>query len=208
MTWGLPPERVAYEGDATAAATLVASGTGYRHPDRPLFHTLDNGPPAGWGPPAYYRPKAIEQLIGNPARIPDGILFMHGRRAASGPVRLLVVTVGSTEVYPDGTHHVGCGASVFEPASWTAGSVVSRKLSPLALREHYVLLPVWGKLRLCVFAGQPDPLDASRFTIRFDLDGKEGTIEGRLGDDDGVTFVVRNGPPPLVRRSPSSLGGS
>src|SRR5690349_17969046 len=53
MAWSLPADRVVYEGDGVAAASLVASGAGYRHPIRPPFHTPDNGPPAGWGPPAY-----------------------------------------------------------------------------------------------------------------------------------------------------------
>jgi hypothetical protein len=38
------------------------------------------------------------------------------------------------------------------------------------------------------YAGQPDPADASHFTIGYDLDGRHGTIHGRLKDNGTVEF--------------------
>ena len=43
-----------------------------------------------------------------------------------------------------------------------------------------------GGHALRIFAGQPDPADASRFTIHFEMDGKAGVLVGRLTDDDTV----------------------
>ena len=45
-----------------------------------------------------------------------------------------------------------------------------------------------------IFAGQPDPADASHFTIRYQLWGQEDIIDGKLQDDDRVTLIPRNLP--------------
>lgn len=43
------------------------------------------------------------------------------------------------------------------------------------------------------YAGQPDSADPSHFTIDYDLDGKRGTIDGRLKDDGTVSLEPREG---------------
>jgi hypothetical protein len=45
-----------------------------------------------------------------------------------------------------------------------------------------------------LFAGQPDPNDASHFTIAYECDGQKGTIDGWLMNDDSVKLEVRDGP--------------
>lgn len=47
---------------------------------------------------------------------------------------------------------------------------------------------------LRVFAGQPDPADPSRFTIGYRLDGRTGTIDGRIRDDE-IVLRPREGAP-------------
>ena len=44
-------------------------------------------------------------------------------------------------------------------------------------------VPIKYGSRLRVFAGQPDPKDEGRFTIDYELDGRRGTIDGRLRGD-------------------------
>ena len=44
------------------------------------------------------------------------------------------------------------------------------------------------------FAGRNDPADESRFTIGYEIKGKGGTLEGRLGADDKVSLKVLDGP--------------
>jgi hypothetical protein len=46
---------------------------------------------------------------------------------------------------------------------------------------------------LRIFAGQPDPLDPSRFTIRYDLGGTPGVIDGQLATDGTVRLSARGG---------------
>lgn len=48
--------------------------------------------------------------------------------------------------------------------------------------------------RLRVYAGQVDPADPSRLTLRFEVDGQTGYIEGRLGEDDRLDLKVHCAP--------------
>jgi hypothetical protein len=43
------------------------------------------------------------------------------------------------------------------------------------------------------YGGQPDP---TRFTIDYDVDGRRGTLDGRLGEDGAIAVRVRGGTPP------------
>ena len=47
------------------------------------------------------------------------------------------------------------------------------------------------------FAGQPDPNDASHFSIDYEVEGEKGTIDGWLQDNDTVKMEVRDGPAKL-----------
>jgi hypothetical protein len=47
--------------------------------------------------------------------------------------------------------------------------------------------------RLTLFAGQPDAADASRFTLSYSLNGRDGTLDGRLRQNGQVDLVPRAG---------------
>ena len=47
---------------------------------------------------------------------------------------------------------------------------------------------------LTFFAGQPDPADASHFTLDHQTPAGRGTIDGRLQPDDTIQFVATTGP--------------
>jgi len=47
--------------------------------------------------------------------------------------------------------------------------------------------------RVRIYEGQPDPGDATHFTIDYDLNGQRGTIDGNLDDHEWVTFTPRSG---------------
>jgi hypothetical protein len=49
-----------------------------------------------------------------------------------------------------------------------------------------------GHLR--IFAGQPDPADTSHLTIKYDLDGHAGTIDGWMRFGDNLQLLIRDGP--------------
>lgn len=48
--------------------------------------------------------------------------------------------------------------------------------------------------RITLLAGQLDPADDAHFTFDYLLNGLPGTVDGRLGKDDNVTFAIRSGP--------------
>ena len=47
--------------------------------------------------------------------------------------------------------------------------------------------------RVRIYEGQPDPADATHFTIDYDLNGQRGTIDGNLDEKEWVTFAPRSG---------------
>jgi hypothetical protein len=47
---------------------------------------------------------------------------------------------------------------------------------------------------VCIYAGQPDPTDPARFTIRYCSNGQPGVIEGFLRADDQVDLQIISGP--------------
>lgn len=70
---------------------------------------------------------------------------------------------------------------VFSRQSWEGSrSVLKLNLSPADV--------------LRIFAGQPDANDRSRFTIRYELNGEPGTIDGQLIAEGNVRLSVRDGP--------------
>jgi hypothetical protein len=45
------------------------------------------------------------------------------------------------------------------------------------------------------YAGQPDPIDPSHFTMRYNLKGQPGIIDAHLNNaGDNITIKVRSGP--------------
>lgn len=120
-------------------------------------------------------------------------VYTHRHAAAAGADRLVIVraTVGS-----DDGGAVGFEACVIPVTGWlgdfgggqdvpatvpdAAGSLVDLLLKPL--------IPADG-VRL--FAGRPDPSDASRFRIDFEMGGKRGAVEGQLLPDETIRWTVR-----------------
>ena len=129
----------------------------------------------------------VEQLWG------PTLLFLHQRRSASGARRLVLVKF--IKSYTAG--------GIWSFVGQSAETHVFGGLGPLKSTEeleiHTTFLGAdgvyWQTIKTaCFFAGQPDPHDASRFTMAYELDGQEGIIDGQLLDDGSVHLVIRNGP--------------
>lgn len=96
---------------------------------------------------------------------------------------------------------------VFRPASWFPGSRWTR-LKPAATlpaNNGVIALPcrvypsMFDGLKLestpvRIRTGVPDSTDETRFTLKYDVDGAAGVIEGRLNADDTVTWTIPGGP--------------
>jgi hypothetical protein len=131
------------------------------------------------------------------------MLFLHERTSKGGNRRLVALygwlhdDLGSYTPRPLGESRIWSIAIdlvLLKPATLREDLVeVDSRLSGHAPSLTYA----WAK-QARVFAGQPDPNDASHFTIQFEADGKPGTIEGWLNDDDSVTLKVHGAPAPVV----------
>lgn len=108
-------------------------------------------------------------------------VFLHERVSPAGHRRLVYVE----SVIPNALQLLRFhNARVIDPAApWGE----PRELSPQRLFQasgRYV--------EADLFFGQPDPADPSHFTIDFTAEGRRGTIDGWLRDDDTVQFKLRD----------------
>jgi hypothetical protein len=123
------------------------------------------------------------------------VLFLHELRNRSGQRRLAVVQRTPRNsgpfVYP-----FGLQVALFEPATFGSPMrYVSRRPPASPLARMSGLMPLIEVRPLRFYAGQPDPHDSAHFTIRYELDGKAGAIDGRLNDaGDDLILHVASGP--------------
>jgi hypothetical protein len=198
----LPADLVVYEEDWTAAAGLLKSPD-YHPPPYVLFDTpWCPHPPAGFVPPACYMPRPYAWL-GLP--VPYAIAFMHNRTTPKGVTRLISIDVEVAALAPDHKAYV-CAWTY----KWHASGKPGRDRSlygGYGAGDDNCPIVVKGGSHVTVFAGRADPADASHFTLRYAIDGRQGTIDGWLRDrlegvyeftgrakSEWVDFAVRDGP--------------
>ena len=139
-------------------------------------------------------------------------LFLH-ERSSPGGNRRLVVFHGSLDrslSLPDSGDGQMPVWSIPLPRVYLIDPATLRG-QPQVVSEQGIGFEEWGVDGLAesavfrIYPGQPDPHDASHFTIRFEADDKSGMIEGWLQDDDTVKFMV-TGAPPWAYRFDASTG--
>jgi hypothetical protein len=188
-----PKDVVIFDSDPVSGAALMAdsgnyvaqtdaqvwprTGVGRREPDcwvslkGILFGSRSFWPP---GPPA---PKAL----------------VHRLRNSAGVERLVAIIIApsppplptANPIYPHPA--IGVVAAIVQPGTWDV---------PPRWDGNSVFLRAGfeSAQRLRFYSAQLDPNDASRFSIAYEMDGKRGTIDGRLEDDATVSLKVRDGP--------------
>jgi len=145
------------------------------------------------------------------------VLFMHERTTSSGQRRLLIL-----QRVPPGERvswdiPIAFVAQIIEPATIlhdaSSSTMHYYEVIPMKFLNGPSRSGVGGSFAsLQLFAGQPDPTDASHFTIAFDSADDMGTIDGWLVDrrpEDGdarrateptILLVLRTGDAPLPLR--------
>jgi hypothetical protein len=131
------------------------------------------------------RPGGVFHQVGLPG-FPQDALFLHARLRPDGKARIVWATVGyestGTGIQLRVEGNVLIPGTMFRSA-WNC----PRTAGPL-IAEAAGQTPR-------IYAGQPDPNDASHFTMQFEFpDGRGGTIHGRLSDDDSIEFQFESGP--------------
>lgn len=123
----------------------------------------------------------------------DFYVFLHERRAPMGEARL----VGVRACAFDDTE-LGLEADVFSVAGpFERPKRLGAARIPFDVGTFTLSSSAPGTLRL--FAPQPDPADASRFTFVYENGVERGTVEGRLKPDDSVEFTLLPGATPLTQ---------
>jgi hypothetical protein len=206
-----PPDKVVYDEDQERAAKLIGSGAYFRSRSGGNFIYLT---PRPWQFPAEAPPPTGFQFIAAP---PGAPLFVHGRKSARGQERLVWVTLEARQGSSEETRFADAprrfmirtqrqlGAQSFAPDSTADGVLVAatRYLEILdrETRVTWTRTTSWENGAVEVepeqvmrfFAGQPDPIDQSHFTIAYELNGRRDVLDGYLKDDDTVTLEPRQG---------------
>jgi hypothetical protein len=114
-------------------------------------------------------------------------VFVHGRQAHSGEKQLVVVGLNPVafSIGSDAPFRVNC-------VTYAGPFRGLRVRWPMVGQEFRFAVPPDQPLKL--YAGQPDPIDESHFTIAYETPAGRGTIDGWLMPDDSVKLQVRDGP--------------
>jgi hypothetical protein len=119
----------------------------------------------------------------SPGRRRFATLFMHERTNSKGEPRVVVIEAEATTF----------GAK-FIPIVIRPGSIF-RNPEEVPDSGMYVIDYVPGDsahpMKISIYAGQPDSIDASHFSINYVAGGIENTIDGWLRDDDRIEFMNR-----------------
>lgn len=184
MAYTLGPDVVVYDDDPSRAAALAKSGD-------PSFCSDPRDPTAvGRSVPCWSKFRALMGMIpttGQP------VLFCHARQVPGGGVQLVVVDFSAKKwgIPPSGT--------TLYVLVWRLYTPEQASFSRRPMPNEQVQGLTFGLTRsspepLRFFAGQPDPIDSSHFTIKYELGQKSGTIDGYLRSNGKLDFSIRDGP--------------
>lgn len=203
MRWAPAADFVVYEEDDVRAPVLRTQ-PGY---DR--VSSMGAPTSAGLaGPPAGHIPPPLNKIRPGNGGSWTSMCFVHGRYTPAGEKRLAVVGYQVTPLSDGSGRYIEIYGSGKTLATLKPGSTIDGG-SP-----HKLYIYVERADRLRVFAGQADRDDLTRFTMRYEVNGNGGTIEGRLADDGTFRLKILDGPaagttsserPPL-RRLPAAAG--
>jgi hypothetical protein len=179
-------------------------------------------PQSGWSDPAVLgRPEPMRRIQGRlgalaPEHDDDSLVFLHELKTPSGKPRLVWLSVDADQFLDEGTGDERAGvphfirtsrslsAAVLDPDDLHSATFTTIYfLEPSDARSRVIFFrPDDGVLRVKpweprglwrILAGQVDPADPTHVTIPYDVDGKPGVIDARLGDGDRLMFTPRTG---------------
>jgi hypothetical protein len=205
MAYAAPADRVVYEEDPAEAEALLKLGPQYT----PIFSI----PSSAIVCPTLQPPVRFTEALWTSysagvtptAPAAQGVAFMGERTTKAGERRLVCVGI-AMELRPEATASRYGMNRWLQAWSFEIGSLASAdQTAPMgqmvidsgAPRPPGETDPLAGDLRkpynppfpLRLYAGQPDPNDASRFTIPYALVGHRGVITGTLNDDGSILLT-------------------
>lgn len=206
MTYAAPADRVVYEEDLAAAGQLLKV-PGYVSivpvlPGPAPIACPSLQPPVIFAEPLWTRYASGLVPLTPAAR---GVAFMGERTSIAGERRLVCVGLAMEAGPSRDSGRWGLNRWL-QAWSFEVGSLASPFSTPPMGQMHIdsgakrpvtdfdpptgdVRKPFHPPFPLRLYAGQRDPNDASRFTIPYALDGRQGVIEGALQDDGSVILT-------------------
>jgi hypothetical protein len=94
---------------------------------------------------------------------------------------------------PEGDRLVSIGQSAIQPVGFSAGA---RGKRAAAISDD---IGLGASDILPVFAPSPDPHNASRINIPYELNGHRGTFVATVTDSDYIAFAAAEGPATVIR---------
>jgi hypothetical protein len=202
LRYTAPPDRVVYEENPPEVTRLLARGGDYvryplnrAHPfDTPRKSSAATATfPACWS--------RFTQLVSlknpRPGQAFGAVLFLHERSTPSGQRRLVCIRhFPETHSFtPQFIDEYNIEQAVFTPGTWASSP--SQALFPTVINVISSFPDRPPNVR--IYAGQIDPNDDSRFTIRYEMWGQTDILDGRLMENDQVVLTPRQIPQPPSR---------
>jgi hypothetical protein len=194
MRYRAPAGAVAMEFDPEKAKLLIGGGGDYVGG---TFYATD-------GLPAVLVPKALRGYMAAPTKSTDAVLFLRRRISPGGDQRLVVVEIDSMSWIGQEEDGAGEFAILSVSArstpsmtwlSWQRPVSMPSDVETVLLTRNIEYEKDVPKAALSIrtrfYCGQPDPLDASRFTIDYEVCGERDTIDGQLLDNGAVRLRPR-----------------
>jgi hypothetical protein len=170
LNFSPPPTQVVYDDDPARAAALLAQ------PNYARVQLPSGTSAVVWTPPQFA--DAWFRTSGRPPA-PAAVLFLHERRTPSGEPFLLSCELDVGRGLT-GSFVTPIYMNEIRPAAWRRGLARRNGVGwPLPFQIERA---IQKGAHLRVFAGQVDPADATHFTVKYDLDGVEGFLDGYEGD--------------------------
>ena len=206
----LGPQTIVYEEEPVAARRLRGDSSGVINQqaerDANMIPFWD-----AFVPPAYRASGFWETGVTNESH--DALLFAHTLTSPGRNARLVMLEMEvklAPVTAPKDEHRVAINRQLkyricdTNPSANTVPVLRSGKSLRIVQEGDHNVIPIkWidGSLRaarpkeyeLRFFAGQPDPKDASHFTVEYELGGVKNFIDGWLTDDDYLRIAPRGG---------------
>jgi hypothetical protein len=211
MTHSAPADQVIYTEDPQRGAALMGAGSSYSRIDVSQATVPDWPAPVERPSPAYWNDiSKVRQLDHGFQAGPGPLAFLHERKTPSGQQRLVAVYFSTRQRFSPSANEPDIvrtfrrmDAAVYTPfapgtsATWTQSTIELRLPQPDVVRVTRAPDGSYTAQRppsLTVFAGQPDPVDPTHFTVAYDIAGQGGVVDGWVLDKE-VILKPRNGIP-------------
>jgi len=193
MTFSPTPDTVMYDEHPATAQSLLSTPDYFKYPLTRLNTPIDAAAfsPSFWA--QLYMPMRRTMLAYQLSDMHGATVFLHERISPCGNRRLVQVAIA-----PQNDDYIT--VKFFRSGNYMSNVIVPGTMFELPkpiprVSDYSMKSDLLRRLpQMRFYAGQPDPNDASKFTIRYQMWGQEDIADGQLNDDDTVTLKQRKTP--------------